>query len=228
MVATLVRLRLLVLTNSFRRSTSQLVAVIIGAVYGLGLLLAAIVEPVPAQSRARSTPYDTVVVLAGSADDPRLGRLPALHVRRRADARPVAPGGVPDPAQPATARDAPERHRRRARRGHDDRRACHVRLVAPDARRRADRAGHRCARRGHVCRRLARDHVRFERPLVRAAVPRGERTHHPDPAHPRRSDHHRDHPRHPQHGGRPAGRGRGPLVDAARCRLGGSVVGRAR
>ena len=41
MVATLVRLRLLVLRNSFRRSTSQLVAVIIGALYGaFGLIVA--------------------------------------------------------------------------------------------------------------------------------------------------------------------------------------------
>jgi ABC-2 type transport system permease protein len=38
MVATLVRLRFLVLRNSLKRSTWQLVAVIIGAIYGLGVL----------------------------------------------------------------------------------------------------------------------------------------------------------------------------------------------
>lgn len=42
MVATLVRLRLLVLRNTLRRQTAQLVVVIIGAVYGLGVLLAAV------------------------------------------------------------------------------------------------------------------------------------------------------------------------------------------
>lgn len=66
MVATLVRLRLLVLKNSFKRSTSQLVAVIIGAVYGAGMLIAAIV----ALFVLNLAPVDvvrTVVVLAGSA-----------------------------------------------------------------------------------------------------------------------------------------------------------------
>ncbi|MFF1572516.1 transporter [Leifsonia sp. NPDC058292] len=66
MVATLVRLRLLVLKNSFKRSTSQLVAVIIGAIYGVGMLLAAIV----ALFLLNLAPVDavrTVVVLAGSA-----------------------------------------------------------------------------------------------------------------------------------------------------------------
>ncbi|GAA1441473.1 transporter [Leifsonia poae] len=66
MVATLVRLRLLVLRNSFRRSTSQLVAVIIGAVYGLGMLFAAILG----LFFLNLAPVDvvrTVVVLAGSA-----------------------------------------------------------------------------------------------------------------------------------------------------------------
>lgn len=66
MVATLVRLRLLVLRNSFRRSTGQLVAVIIGAIYAVGALLvilAALVglEFVPPEIARTAT------VLGGSA-----------------------------------------------------------------------------------------------------------------------------------------------------------------
>jgi ABC-2 type transport system permease protein len=65
-VATLVKLRLLVLRNSFRRSTSQLVAVIIGALYGLiGLLV--VLGGLLALSLAPAQVATTVVVLAGSA-----------------------------------------------------------------------------------------------------------------------------------------------------------------
>ncbi|WP_223692760.1 transporter [Leifsonia poae] len=65
MVATLVRLRLLVLRNTFRRSTGQLVAVIIGGLYGALMLFGAIValfvlNVVPVAD------VRTVVVLAGS------------------------------------------------------------------------------------------------------------------------------------------------------------------
>ena len=66
MVATLVRLRLLVLRNSFRRSTSQLVAVIIGAVYGAGGLLVVLAALV-GLSFAPPEVATTAVVLAGSA-----------------------------------------------------------------------------------------------------------------------------------------------------------------
>ena len=66
MVATLVRLRLLVLRNSFRRSTSQLVAVIIGALYGaVGLLV--VLGALVGLSFAPAEVATTAVVLAGSA-----------------------------------------------------------------------------------------------------------------------------------------------------------------
>ncbi|WP_431219435.1 hypothetical protein [Leifsonia xyli] len=66
MVATLVRLRLLVLRNSFRRSTSQLVAVIIGALYGtIGLLV--VLGALVGLSFAPIEVATTAVVLAGSA-----------------------------------------------------------------------------------------------------------------------------------------------------------------
>jgi ABC-2 type transport system permease protein len=65
-VATLVKLRLLVLRNSFRRSTSQLVAVIIGALYGsIGLLV--VLGGLLALSLAPAQVATTVVVLGGSA-----------------------------------------------------------------------------------------------------------------------------------------------------------------
>lgn len=66
MVATLVRLRLLVLKNSFRRSTGQLVAVIIGALYGaVGLLV--VLAALVGLSFAPAEVATTAVVLAGSA-----------------------------------------------------------------------------------------------------------------------------------------------------------------
>lgn len=66
MVATLVRLRLLVLRNSFRRSTGQLVAVIIGALYGaFGLLV--VLGALVGLSFAPAEVATTAVVLAGSA-----------------------------------------------------------------------------------------------------------------------------------------------------------------
>lgn len=66
MVATLVRLRLLVLKNSFRRSTGQLVAVIIGAIYGaVGLLV--VLGALVGLSFAPAEVATTAVVLAGSA-----------------------------------------------------------------------------------------------------------------------------------------------------------------
>lgn len=66
MVATLVKLRLLVLRNSFRRSTSQLVAVIIGALYGSAGLLV-VLGGLLALSLAPAQLATTVVVLGGSA-----------------------------------------------------------------------------------------------------------------------------------------------------------------
>jgi ABC-2 type transport system permease protein len=65
-VANLLRLRLLILKNSLIRSTWQLVAVIFGALYGLGVLFAAAVGLV-ALSGAPVAIARTVVVLAGSA-----------------------------------------------------------------------------------------------------------------------------------------------------------------
>jgi ABC-2 type transport system permease protein len=65
-VATLVRLRLLVLKNSFRRSTGQLVAVIIGAVYG-ALTLFGIVIALFAFNLLGVPDLRTVIVVAGSA-----------------------------------------------------------------------------------------------------------------------------------------------------------------
>ena len=66
MVADLLRLRLLVLKNSLLRSTWQLVAVIFGALYGLGILLGVTLGLV-ALSGAPVAVSRTVVVLAGSA-----------------------------------------------------------------------------------------------------------------------------------------------------------------
>ena len=66
MVATLVRLRLLVLKNSFRRSTAQLVAVIIGGLYGL-VALVAVVAGLMALNFAPVELTSTIIVLAGSA-----------------------------------------------------------------------------------------------------------------------------------------------------------------
>ena len=66
MVATLVRLRLLVLRNSFRRSTSQLVAVILGGLYGL-VALVAVLGGLIALNFAPVELTRTIVVIAGSA-----------------------------------------------------------------------------------------------------------------------------------------------------------------
>ncbi|WP_026851645.1 hypothetical protein [Glaciibacter superstes] len=66
MVAHLVRLRLLVLWNSLRRSPWQMVAVILGALYGLGMLALAAAGLV-ALSAASPDLARTIVVLAGSA-----------------------------------------------------------------------------------------------------------------------------------------------------------------
>ncbi|MGN6427845.1 MAG: transporter [Leifsonia sp.] len=66
MVATLVRLRLLVLRNSFRRSTSQLVAVILGGLYGL-VALVAVLGGLVALNFAPVELTRTIVVIAGSA-----------------------------------------------------------------------------------------------------------------------------------------------------------------
>jgi ABC-2 type transport system permease protein len=63
-VAALVRLRLLVLRNTLRRHTAQLVAVIIGAVYGLGIMLGAVVGLLALHLAPVDT-IRTVVVLAG-------------------------------------------------------------------------------------------------------------------------------------------------------------------
>jgi ABC-2 type transport system permease protein len=65
-VAHLVRLRLLVLGNTLKRSTGQLIAVIIGGLYGLGMLFVAVIGLIALSF----SPVDlarTVVVLAGSA-----------------------------------------------------------------------------------------------------------------------------------------------------------------
>ena len=66
MVTHLLRLRLLVLKNSLLRSTWQLVAVIFGALYGLGVLLVVTIGLL-ALSGAPVTIARTVVVMAGSA-----------------------------------------------------------------------------------------------------------------------------------------------------------------
>jgi ABC-2 type transport system permease protein len=65
-VATLVRLRLLVLRNTLRRQTAQLVVVIIAAVYGLGILLAAVLGLI-FLDLASTEVIRTAVVLAGGA-----------------------------------------------------------------------------------------------------------------------------------------------------------------
>ncbi|MEA9985743.1 transporter [Subtercola sp. RTI3] len=66
MVASLLKLRFLVLRNSLKRSPWQLVAVIIGALYGLGVLFVA-VSGLVALRFAPVELASTVVVLAGSA-----------------------------------------------------------------------------------------------------------------------------------------------------------------
>ncbi|GAA2243462.1 transporter [Herbiconiux moechotypicola] len=66
MVATLVRLRFLVLRNTLKRSVWQLIAVIVGGLYGLGILFGAVVG-LFALGFADQEIVATVVVLAGSA-----------------------------------------------------------------------------------------------------------------------------------------------------------------
>lgn len=66
MVATLVRLRFLLLANTLRRNVWQLVAVIIGGLYGLGILAIA-VGGLVALSFGDIALARTVIVLAGSA-----------------------------------------------------------------------------------------------------------------------------------------------------------------
>ncbi|BDZ48097.1 hypothetical protein GCM10025867_03380 [Frondihabitans sucicola] len=66
MVAHLLRLRLLVLRNTLARSPWQLVAVIIGGVYGLGILLVILLGLI-ALSFASAELTRTITVLAGSA-----------------------------------------------------------------------------------------------------------------------------------------------------------------
>lgn len=66
MVATLVRLRLLVLRNSFRRSTSQLVAVIFGGVYAV-IVLVVVLGGLTLLGFAPVEVARTVVVIGGSA-----------------------------------------------------------------------------------------------------------------------------------------------------------------
>lgn len=66
MVATLVRLRFLLLINGLKKSPWQIVAVVFGALYGLGLLTFAVVALV----LLRTAPIElarTIVVLAGAA-----------------------------------------------------------------------------------------------------------------------------------------------------------------
>jgi ABC-2 type transport system permease protein len=65
-VATLVKLRFLVLGNSLRRSPWQLVLLIIGGIYGLGIIAAAVVG-LFALGFASAATARTVVVIAGSA-----------------------------------------------------------------------------------------------------------------------------------------------------------------
>lgn len=66
MVATLVRLRFLLLFNTLRRNVWQLIAAILGALYGLGILVL-IVAALVGLSFAPLEMIRTVIVLAGSA-----------------------------------------------------------------------------------------------------------------------------------------------------------------
>ncbi|BDV30906.1 transporter [Microbacterium terricola] len=67
MVATLVRLRLLVLANSLRRSTWQLVATVVGGLYALGLLALAVVGLIALGAFGSRALTSTIIVLAGTA-----------------------------------------------------------------------------------------------------------------------------------------------------------------
>ncbi|WP_434613150.1 transporter [Arthrobacter sp. A5] len=66
MVAHLLRLKLLLLRNSLRRSPMQLVGIVVGGLYGLGILVLAIVG-LAALSAVELEVAKTVVVLAGAA-----------------------------------------------------------------------------------------------------------------------------------------------------------------
>ncbi|MFE1644836.1 transporter [Microbacterium sp. P01] len=66
MVATLLRLRLRVLGNSLTRSTWQLVATVIGGLYGLGMLVAVAAGAVALGLSASFDLAATIIVLAGS------------------------------------------------------------------------------------------------------------------------------------------------------------------
>lgn len=67
MVATLIKLRLLVLANSLRRSTWQLVGTIIGGIYALGVLGLAVAGLVALGLFGSLELATTIIVLAGSA-----------------------------------------------------------------------------------------------------------------------------------------------------------------
>lgn len=67
MVAALVRLRLQVLANSLKRSTWQLIATVIGALYGLGVLVVVVGGLVVLGLFSTLDLATTVVVIAGSA-----------------------------------------------------------------------------------------------------------------------------------------------------------------
>ena len=66
MVATLVKLRFQLLANSLKKSPWQIVAVVIGGLYALGVLVTVIVG-LAALSFASVELARTVVILAGSA-----------------------------------------------------------------------------------------------------------------------------------------------------------------
>ncbi|MBC7590271.1 MAG: transporter [Salinibacterium sp.] len=66
MVATLVRLRFLLLANSLRKSPWQIVAVVLGGLYGLGILASAVIGLI-SLSFAEIELARTITVIAGSA-----------------------------------------------------------------------------------------------------------------------------------------------------------------
>jgi len=66
-VATIIRLKLLLLRNGLRRSTPQLVGLIFGAVYGLGVLAATLTGLVALRFALPSDAARTVITLGGSA-----------------------------------------------------------------------------------------------------------------------------------------------------------------
>ncbi|MGA0567415.1 transporter [Rathayibacter sp. KR2-224] len=95
MVAALVRLRLLVLRNSLKRSVGQLVAVIIGALYGL-FVLGMVVLGLFALNFAPVDLVRTIVVLAGSVVTLGWAILPLFFsVEQTLDAPHLAPYPIP-------------------------------------------------------------------------------------------------------------------------------------